>query len=145
MQKQDMMNEFIDRFVEVAADSDWSSRSELQNTEARDIRAAAESLWIHYDNLGHHLSNAAGNLRPGVGIANVLLSQVKRYDDEGELVSVEYEEYWDVTDAIGLSNSLKNQMKGELSNSFLAAKEKEGCIVINNQEGIWLFRFESQS
>jgi hypothetical protein len=145
MQNQDMMNEFIDRFIEVAANSDWPSRQELQDTEELDIQAAAEALWIHYDNLGHHLPRAAGNLRPGAGVINVLLSQVKRYDDKGELVSVEFEEHWDAIDAMGFSDSLKNQMKEELAHVFLAARKKEGCIVVNNQDGIWIFKFDRKA
>lgn len=73
-----------------------------------------------------------------------MLSQVKRYDDRDELVSVEFEEYWDATDAQNFTSGLLEEMKRELSDNFMAERREAGCVVVNNEHGIWIFKFPEE-
>lgn len=124
---------FADQFAEKAADSDYSRYPQLQGVSQYDIRAAAEALWIYATREGIRI----GSLEQGE-IIRAMLSQVKRWDDEGELVSVEFEEYWDATDAQNLPSSLLEEMKKALTRNFLEGKKGEH-IVVDNRHGIWIF------
>lgn len=135
---------FADRFAEVAADTDYSRKPALQSTSSFDITAAAEALWRDASRRGVDLEELASAL-DSAAVERALEAQVRRYDDEDELVSVEFEEYWDATDEKRFSSMLLEQMKEELARTFLSDKKGEGMIVVNNHEGIWLFKFESGS
>lgn len=128
--------EFPGRFAEKAADSDYSRYPQLQSLSKEDIYATAEALRIQGLRLGVHVSD----LEPDEPfVITALLAQKQRWDDEGELVSTEFEEYWDATDEHHFSTSLLEEMKRELSRNFLDGKKEEGFVVVNNQDGIWLF------
>lgn len=128
--------EFPGRFAEKAADSDYSRYPQLQGLSKEDIYATAEALRIQGLRLGIHVSE----LEPDEPfVITALLAQKQRWDDEGELVSAEFEEYWDATDEHHFPTSLLEEMKRELSRNFLDGKKEEGFVVVNNQDGIWLF------
>lgn len=135
---------FADRFAGVAADTDYSRKPALQSTSSFDITAAAEALWKDASRRGVDLEELTGTL-DSAAVERALEAQVRRYDDEDELVSVEFEEYWDATDEKRFSSMLLEQMKEELTRTFLSDKKEEGMIVVNNHEGIWLFKFGSGS
>jgi hypothetical protein len=124
---------FADQFAETAADSDYSRHPQLQGVSQYDIRAAAEAVWTYATREGIRI----GSLERGE-VVRAMLAQVKRWDDEGELVSVEFEEYWDATDAQNLPSSLLDEMKKALARNFLEGKKGEH-IVVDNRDGIWLF------
>lgn len=124
---------FADAFAEKAADSDYSRYPQLQSVSQYDIRAAAEAVWTYATREGIRI----GSLERGE-VVQAMLAQVQRWDDEGELVSVEFEEYWDATDAQGFSSGLMEDIKKALARNFLEGKKGEH-IVVDNRDGIWLF------
>ncbi len=132
------LGNFVERFTGVAAETDWSRYPQLQAASEYDIRAAGQALWIRW------------NPRPGYGliipqdVEKSMLSQVKRYDDRDELVSVEFEEYWDATDTQNFTSGLLEEMKRELSDNFMAERREAGCVVVNNEHGIWIFKFPEE-
>lgn len=129
-------SEFADRFAEAAADTDYSRFPSLRSTSQYDIRAAAEALWTFAMRGGADLSRI--ELSEAV-ILTALHAQAERWDDEGELVSVRYEEYWDTTDEMGFSGLLMKDIKRELARKYLEEK-KADHVVVDNRDGIWLFR-----
>lgn len=141
MMQQYGKSRFADRFAEVAADSDYSSYAKLQRTSQYDIRAAAEALWQRTRRAQDRPEEVAKHLT-GVDVINVLTAQVERYDDDNEMVSVNYEGYWDWTDKLGLSSGLRQRMQEELAQKYLAEKRAEGFTTVSNQWGVWLYRFE---
>lgn len=133
------MAEFTERFAEAAADSDYSAKPKLQGVSEFDIRAAGRALWHHWNAT---LNNGADLIEiDEPAVIEALSAQVRRYDDEGELVSVEFEEYWDATDAHNLPSGLLEEMKRELARGFLAKQREAGRIVVSDQDGIWIFDF----
>lgn len=129
-------SEFADRFAEAAADSNYSAYPQLQVESQYDIRAAAEALWA----TGQRENIDVGSVELDEGnVITVLLTQEQRWDDEGELVSREFEEYWDATDTHGFSASLTQRIQEELTRGFLT-KCRTDHVVVNNSHGIWLFR-----
>lgn len=128
------MDEFADRFVEAAADSDWSRRPRLRDAEQSDIRAAGLALWSHRTESGSGLESITE-----ADVIGAMEAQHVRYGDEGELVSLGFQEYWDTTDEMGFPDHLLRAMKKELARKFLEDRKQEGFIVIDNREGIWLF------
>ena len=132
---------FVARFVEAAADSDYSRFSRLQATTPHDIEAAAEALWQHWIQKGWDRGGLLHALTEGV-VFSTLLAQVKRYDDENELVSVEFEKFWDACDEQKLSAHTLSCVQDDLARSFLTRKRSDGYTVVTGQDGIWLFRFE---
>lgn len=128
---------FADAFSEAAADSNHSNYSQLAPPTEEDIRAAAEALW----SLAQEKDVDLGGAEMDEGfVVTALLAQVKRWMDEGELVSTEFEEYWDATDGQKLSSGLMERIKRELTQNFLSEKKRTGFVVVNNSYGIWLFR-----
>ena len=125
---------FCDRFTQQAADSDYSRHAKLQGASQYDIRAAASALWTLAAREGIDLSE----LNEGI-VITAMLAQEQRWDNEDELVSTEFEEYWDATDAQGFSPGLRQDMQEELVRRFLDGKRKDH-IVINDWDGIWTFR-----
>lgn len=128
-------SEFADRFAGAAADTDYSRFPNLRSTSQYDIRAGAEALWTlamreNADLDGLELDEKV--------VVSVLSAQAERWDDEGELVSVRYEEYWDATDEMGFSGLLMKDIKRELARKYLEGKKAEH-IVVDNRDGIWLF------
>ena len=103
---------------------------------SEDITAAATALWTTALRQGPGALDRLTLDEPTV--ITVLLAQKKRWDDEGELVSVEFEEYWDATDKLRFSSGLLEEMKKELARGFLENK-KADHVVVNNFHGIWLF------
>lgn len=130
-------SDFADRFAAQAADSDYSRYPALQAASQYDIRAAGEALWTHAMRENVDLSALDEQM-----VIAAMLAQAERWDDEGELVSVRYEEYWDMTDALNLPGVLMKDIKRELARKYLEEK-KTGHIVVNNEYGIWLFRKEA--
>lgn len=133
----DGINEYAKAFAEVAADSDYSRYTKLQTASQQDIKAAAQFVW----QIGNHLDPRKLPLDEE-SVIQAMLAQVKRYGDESELVSTEYQEYWDATDEMRFSSFLLDQMAKELTGRFLAAKRAEGYVVVNNDDGIRLFKVE---
>lgn len=140
--QQNEKSEFVDRFVEVAANSDYSRHAKLQRTDQHDIQAAAEALWWRitcapgragFKEYSEEIADA--------DVIETLLAKIERYDDDNHLVSVNYEGYWDMTDGLGLSSGLRERMQRELSLKYLSEKRMEGFVTVNNERGIWLFRF----
>ncbi len=131
-------DDFTERFAEQAADSDYSRHPELRGISEEDIRAAAEALWIY---AVQERADLSGPVSEQAVIA-ALLARTKRWDDEGELVSTEFEEYWDATDALGFSAILLKDMKRELAAKHLTA-QRDDHVVVNNRDGIWLFGKDS--
>lgn len=127
-------NEFTEQFAEHLADSDYSRHPQLRGVGESDIRAAAEALWTY----ARQERMEPFGLMNESSVVTVLLSQVKRWDDEGELVSTEFEEYWDATDELGFSAVLLKDMKRELAAKHLAS-QRDDHVVVDNREGIWLF------
>jgi hypothetical protein len=127
-------SQFADDFAAKAADSDYSRYPLLRSASQYDIRAAAEALWALA--LRNNLDVTELNERM---VITAMLAKVQRWDDEGELVSVEFEEYWDATDEQGFSSGLMEEIKKALVRNFLE-KQKTEHIVVNNANGIWLFR-----
>lgn len=128
---------FMDAFSEAAGDSNHSAYSQLAPPTEEDIRAAAEALWSLA--LEKDVDLVGARLDEGF-VVTALLAQAKRWMDEGELVSTEFEEYWDATDGQKLSSGLMEWIKRELTQNFLAEKKRTGFLVVNNRYGIWLFR-----
>lgn len=126
---------FADRFAEKAADSDYSRHTKLQMISQYDIRAAAEALWAYA--MRNDVDLDRTELTENI-VITALLAQDRRWDDENELVSTQFEEYWDLTDTFHFSPSLVAQMQEELVRKFLNSKRAE-YIVVNNRDGIWLF------
>lgn len=133
------LSEFADRFAAVAADSDYSRDARLRGIDGNyDIRAAADALWTRTVRSGADLDLG---LITESSVIEALLSLKKRYDDENELVSVEFEEFWDACDQQKLSPSTKASVSADLVRDFLSRKRKEGFTVVDNAYGIWLFEF----
>lgn len=135
------MSVFCDRFAEVAADSDYSRIPKLQDVSQYDIRAAAKALWRRAIKVGLNPESVKETLNEA-DVIWALEAKVKSYQDDNELVSVEFEKYWDATDGMKFSASLLLDMEYELSNRFQAQMRKEGFVVIDDIHGIWLFKFE---
>lgn len=127
-------DDFTERFAERAADSDYSRHPQLRSTSEEDIRATAVALWTYATQERADLSGPVSEQ----AVVAALLARTKRWDDEGELVSTEFEEYWDTTDTLGFSAILLKDMKRELATRHLAA-QRDDHIVVNNRDGIWLF------
>lgn len=133
--------EFHERFATAAADTDYSRYPQLQALSKYDISATAEALRLTAIQIGTHVKGW-GMLdeltldEPTVITA--LLAQKQRWDDEGHLVSTEFEEYWDTTDKHGFPNRLLEDMKRHLVRQFLEGKKAE-CVAVDNPYGIWLF------
>jgi hypothetical protein len=125
--------EFTERFAEAAADSDYSSHPFLRDFSEYDIRATAEALERFARREGVDLAGLDERM-----VITAMLARVQRWDDEGELVSTEFEEYWDATDEQGFSSSLMEEIKKALASNFLE-KQKAEHIVVSNQDGIWIF------
>ncbi len=127
---------FADLFASMAADSDYTHFADLRDFTQYDIRAAAEALW------GYAMFNNLNLDRVGVteeAIVSALRARTDFWNDEGELVSLMFEEFWDaVDDQKGLSPGLREQIKMQLASHFLAEK-RATSIVVNNRDGIWLF------
>jgi glutathione synthase/RimK-type ligase-like ATP-grasp enzyme len=138
--EQDTPTAFIGRFIEVAADSDYSQHDRLRRCTGYDVQAAAEALWAHYLRKGFYLDEMTRALDEHT-VVRAMLAATKHYTDDGHLVSAEFQEYWDQTDALDLSHGLLQQMQDELAGKFLRRAEAEGCTVVNNAHGIWLFKF----
>jgi hypothetical protein len=128
-------SEFADRFAEAAADSSYSSYRKLKDASQEDIRAAAEALWDYAMRANIDLSRT--ELTEQI-VIRAMLAQEKRWGDENELVSTEFEEYWDATDTHHFSPGLVRRIQEELARGFLAGK-REKSIVVDNRYGIWLF------
>lgn len=133
--------EFHERFAEKAADTDYSRYPQLQALSKYDINATAEALRLTAIRLGTHV-RGWGMLddltldEPTVITA--LLALKRRWDDEGHLVSVDFEEYWDATDTHNFPSSLLEEMKRHLVRQFLESKKTEH-VAVSNPYGIWLF------
>jgi hypothetical protein len=137
-----VMNDFVEKFTDLAAVNNRSPSARLQNLTSHEIQAAAKALWIH-------TLRSRGNtdeLYAGLGdaeMAKALLAARSTYVDENQLVSTEYREYWELTDTLGLSPGVRQQMQDELAGKFLHRAEAEGFVVINDSHGIWLFKFDA--
>lgn len=131
-------SQFADHFAEVAADSDYSRHAKLREVTQYDIRAAAEALWSRKWRSEKDYSEQVTE----ADVIEALLAKVEYYDDENHLVSVVHQDYWDATDKLRLSSGLLQQMQKELSRKYLYEKRIEGFTVVDNDHGIWLFRFE---
>lgn len=129
-------SEFADRFAEKAADTDYSWRVELQDFSQYDIRAAAEALWLHLAR--HGIGPNATELNEQI-IVTAMRARAKRYDDGGDLVAQEFENFWDACDEQPLSSATEDMIREDLVASFLSGQRKAGMIVVNNLHGIWLF------
>jgi hypothetical protein len=138
MEPFEYRNRFADRFAERAADSDYSRYSQLQDTTSEDIRAAAEALWWKKWRSPEDYSEQVTE----ADVIEALLAKAEYYSDDNHLVSVVYETYWDMTDKLGLPSGLLQQMEKALSRKYLDEKRAEGFAVVNNDHGIWLYRFE---
>lgn len=134
------MAEFVDAFTEVAADTDYSAKPSLQGVSRFDIQAAAAALWRESIRRGWGRETVFASLDSTI-VLHALGAQVKRYDDENELVSTEFEEYWDTTDTFDFPTGLRQEMQEIIARRFLKGKEEEGMVTVNNRNGIWLFRF----
>lgn len=135
-------DDFIKRFAELAAGSDYSGHDKLRDVDSHDIRAAAEALWRH---LFRKKRADRAEARASVSeqdVIEALLARIERYDDDNELVSTVYEDYWDQTDKMGFSFEVRQRMQEELTRKYLAEKQDNGCIPVSNPYGIWIFRFE---
>lgn len=139
--RQHGMSTFVDQFAKVAADTDYSRYTKLQRIDQYDIRAAAEALWqkrwYSREEFSEQVTDA--------DVIETLLAKVERYDDDNHLVSVKHQDYWNMTDGLGLSSGLRERMQRELSLKYLAEKRMEGFTTVSNQWGIWVFRFEGRS
>lgn len=141
--RQHGMSEFADRFAEKAADTDYSRYPQLQGVDQYDIRAAAEALWWRITcSPAYPEAKEYSEQITDMDVIETLLAKVERYDDDNHLVSVNYEGYWDMTDGLGLSSGLREQMQRELTHKYLREKRIDGFTTVSNQWGIWLFRFE---
>lgn len=126
---------FADRFAEKAADTSYSDYAKLRDVSPYDIRAAAEALWSYA--MRNDIDLVATELTGNI-VITALLARVQSWDDESELVSTEFEEYWDATDLHRFSPGLVKQMEEELARNFLNRK-REDHIVVNSGYGIWTF------
>lgn len=139
--KQYGMSMFADRFAKMAADSDYSRHGGLQEVSQCDIRAAAEALWWNAARKGLDRDELYRGLAEA-DVISAMLAQVEHYMDDNHLVSVNFEGYWDMTDNMIESPGLRQQIEEHLSQNWLRDKKAEGCTVVSNRYGIWLFRFE---
>ena len=126
-------DKFVERFADLAAESDYSRHPQLRGASEWDIKAAGEALWTYAMREDIDISKPGESM-----VITAMLAQTKRWDDEGELVSVEFEEYWDATDKLGLSGLLTKDLKRELTAKYLATR-RDDFVVVNNRYGIWLF------
>ncbi|WGV35953.1 hypothetical protein SEA_FRANKENWEENIE_280 [Streptomyces phage Frankenweenie] len=133
--------EFPEKFSTAAADTDYSRYPQLQALSKYDILATAEALRLTAIQLGTHVRGWV-MLRDlpldEPTVTTALLAQKQRWDDEGHLVSTEFEEYWDATDTHNFPSSLLEEMKRHLVRQFLEGKKAEH-VVVDNPYGIWLF------
>lgn len=139
MASQDGRIRFVDHFTEVAADSDYSRYPKLRDTTQDDIRAAAEALWQKRWKSPEDFSEQVTEAE----VVEALLAKTEHYDDENHLASVIHKSYWDMTDDLGLSSGLREKMQKELSQEYLYQKRIEGFTAVDNDHGIWLFKFEA--
>lgn len=133
--------DFVEWFVAVAADSDYSSYAKLQRTTSEDIKAAGEALVQHLTAKGADLTKVGEELT-GEKVVEALFAKAEHYMDDNELVSVNHQDYWDATDGLGFSSGLRQQMQEELSAKYLTEKKSQGATVVNGPNGIWVFVFE---
>ena len=126
-------DDFVEQFSNRVNDSDYSRHSHLRDASEKSIQAAAQALWTYATGQAIRLPELDEYL-----VTTTMLAQAKHWDDEGELVSVEFEEYWDATDALNLSAILMKDLKRELAAKHLA-DQGDSCVVVNNRDGIWLF------
>lgn len=135
------MAEFPQRFADQAADTDYSRYPQLQGLSKYDIGATAEALRLTAIQLGTHVRgwDMLDDLKlDEPTVITALLAQKQRWDDEGHLVSTEFEEYWDATDTYNFPSSLLEEMKRHLVRRFLEGKKAEH-VVVDSPYGIWLF------
>jgi hypothetical protein len=133
--------EFPEKFSTAAADTDYSRYPQLQALSKYDILATAEALRLTAIQLGSHV-HGWDMLRElpldEPTVITALLAQKQRWDDEGHLVSTEFEEYWDATDTHNFPSSLLEEMKRHMVRQFLEGKKAEH-VAVDNPYGIWLF------
>lgn len=135
------MGEFIKRFADVAADSDYSRYTQLQDISQFDIDAAARALWQHTAEEKKDAEETARDLIEA-DVLRVLLAQVEHYMDSNDLVSVNYEGYWDMTDSLIGSPGLRKQIEEYLSAQYLLNRRTDGQTVVDGEHGIWFFRLK---
>lgn len=133
--------EFPERFAEKAADTDYSRHPQLQGLSKYDIYATAEALRLTALRLGtpvHGWDMLDSLTLDEPTVITALLAQKQRWDDEGHLVSTEFEKYWDATDTHNFPSSLLEEMQRHLVHQFLEGKKGEH-VAVSNPYGIWLF------
>ncbi|MCP9209602.1 hypothetical protein [Streptomyces cucumeris] len=135
------MSQFVDRFTEVAADSDYSSYARLTGIDRWDIRATAEALWTHWLRFGGDREEMARSLT-GEVVIDALLAQEARYDDEGDLVEAQFTAFWDAVDDMKLTFGLRGKIRSELASKYLGDQREQGHSVVSDGQGIWLFKFD---
>lgn len=128
-----MQDDFTERFAGLAADADYSRHRSLQGFSKEDIKAAAHALWTYAMRQDSDLSGLDETM-----VIAAMSARTRRWDDEGKLVSLEFEGYWDATDEMNFSSLLLKDMARELSAKHLA-EQRASHIVVNNRDGIWLF------
>lgn len=131
------LDQFAQKFIELAADSDYSRYQKLRDISERDIRAAADALWLKSSRNGS-VEDTFAFLDEST-VVSALRCLARRYDDANDLVSSQFREYWDATDKHIKSPGLLARMEAELCSGFLASKKEEGITVVDNAYGIWLF------
>lgn len=131
---------FVARFAELAEDSDYSAHPELRHTTRHDITAAAEAFFWHLLVAGAR----CGEVEDGLAVSNIvpaLKARTAFYADQGDLVEDEFTEFWDSVDAQGFTFATRERMRNELTAKFLEKKRGDGFRVVDNDEGIWVFKF----
>ena len=116
---------FVARFAELAEDSDYSAHAELRNTTRHDITAAAEAFFWHLLVAGAR----CGEVEDGLAVSNIVPALKART------------EFWDSVDAQGFTFATRERMRNELTAKFLEKKRGDGFRVVDNDEGIWVFKF----
>lgn len=129
---------FVRRFAEAAEDCDYSAYDRLRTLTQFDIEAAGAALWDWRSRRGDDLRNL--EVTPHQAL-EALLAKRNAYQDERELVAVEFEEFWDQASSLDLSTDLLRGIESELTQKFLASRTKDGYTVVNDVDGIWLFKF----
>lgn len=135
-------SQFADKFAEVAADTDYSRFPALRDITQYGIRAAAEAVWAVAWKAGWNKDDIQQLDITTSLVEQALTGLVKHYGETNELVSVEFQEYWDATDTMTFSADLRERMETELSWKYMEGKRSEGLTVISNRDGIWIFNLK---
>jgi hypothetical protein len=123
---------YVERFLEVAEDTDWSRYSRLQDLTQADLRAAAEALWQHSTRTRRYVQTLPKNITSD-DVERVLMTYVGTWEDENHVVSEIYRSFMDRVDEMGLSQGTRDRIVEDLYQQWAGEVPR---TVVNNVDGI---------